>query len=303
MRNPSVSVIIATRDRPQLLRRTLEAVLSQDYDGMVDVVLVFDQCPTDPSLASAVEGRVVRVVTNERSHGLAGARNSGALASTGDILAFCDDDDVWLPGKVTRQVAVLQNSGADTVASGILIDFEGQLTERVPTAEYLTVEALLRRRVFEAHPSTVLVRRAAFFDQIGPVDEDIPGGYGEDYDWMIRAAEHGPIALVPEPLVTVLWHRASFFAGRWETIILALDYLLAKHPRFADQPSGLARIYGQKAFAYAGLGRRAEARRWALRALRLAVTEKRAYLALLISVRLLHADVALRLAHAGGRGI
>jgi glycosyltransferase involved in cell wall biosynthesis len=303
MTDPSVSVLIATRDRPELLRRALDAVVTQDYDGPVEVVLVFDQCEPDRSLESEQDRRVVRVVANERSPGLAGARNSGALASTGQLVAFCDDDDVWLPGKLRLQVAALERSGSDTIAAGIIVDYQGRLTERVPTPGDLSLAALLRRRVFEAHPSTVVVRRDALFDSIGLVDEDIPGGYGEDYDWMIRAAQHGTIDVVAQPLVTVLWHRASFFARRWETIILALDYLLLKHPAFAEQPAGLARIYGQKAFAYAGLDRRGEARRWALKALRLAPGEKRAYLALLISTGLLRADAALRRAHASGRGI
>lgn len=301
--SPSVSVLIATRDRPELLRRALEGVLSQEYDGLIEVIVVFDQSEADRSLAASAERRLVRVITNDRTPGLAGARNSGALASSGELVAFCDDDDVWLPGKLQRQVAALANSGVDTVAAGIVIEYQGRLTERVPTADALTVSALLQRRVFEAHPSTVLVRRNALLGSIGLVDEAIPGGYGEDYDWMIRAAQQGRIEVVPAPLVRVLWHRASFFAGRWETIILALDYLLAKHRGFAQHPSGLARIYGQKAFAYAGLGRRREARHWALQALRLTRTEKRAYLALLISARVLSAETALRLAHASGRGI
>src|SRR4051812_37531512 len=138
----------------------------------------------------------------------------------------------------------------------------------------------------EAHPSTVVVRREAFFDRIGPVDEEIPGSYGEDYDWMLRAAAAGPIAVVPEPLVTVLWGQTSHFTRKWRMISDALQYLLAKHPGFADDPAGLARVQGQIAFAHAALGERSTARAWAARALRLSWRERRAYLALLVSLRL-----------------
>ena len=309
MSAPNVSVVIATRDRPDLLRRAVAAALAQVYPGDVEVVVVFDQSAPDRSLEHDCSvGRTggrrrVRVIANDRSPGLAGARNCGAQASSAELLAFCDDDDVWLDGKLGLQVRALCETGADTCVTGIVVDYDGTLTERIPAPADVTVAALVRRRSFEAHPSSVLVRRSAFDEEIGEVDENIPGGYGEDYDWILRAARHGPIAVVEQPLVRVLWHRASFFAGRWQTIICALDYLLDKHPEFRLDAAGLARIYGQKAFAHSGLGERRESARWAGRALRLSRRERRAYLALLVSTGAVKAEFVLRLAHATGRGI
>ena len=46
-------------------------------------------------------------MTNERTPGLAGGRNSGILAGSGELVAFCDDDDEWLPTKVEKQVEAL----------------------------------------------------------------------------------------------------------------------------------------------------------------------------------------------------
>lgn len=294
---PKVSVIVATRDRPRLLARAIEAIRAQDYPGPVECVVVFDQTAPDPDLSDVV------VTANDRTPGLAGARNTGALAATGELLAFCDDDDRWLPHKLSRQVERLRETGADVAVSGIHVEHGERRITRVPRQEDLTLAELLRRRVMEAHPSTVVVRREAFFDRIGLVDEEIPGSYGEDYDWILRAAAAGPIAVVPEPLVTVLWGRTSHFNRDWRTMAAALRYLLDKHPGFADDPSGLARVHGQLAFAHAALGERRDARSWAASALRLSWRERRAYLALLVTVRLLTADRVLRLAHASGRGI
>jgi glycosyltransferase involved in cell wall biosynthesis len=303
MESPAVSVVIATRDRPQLLAQAVEAVLAQDYPGPVQCVVVFDQAEPEAALARADPGRSVVVVANDRTPGLAGARNAGAAASSGELLAFCDDDDEWLPAKLRLQEGRLRETGADVVVSGIHVNHGGKTITRVPRPEDVTQAELLRRRVMEAHPSTVVVRREAFFDKIGLVDEEIPGSYGEDYDWMLRAAAAGPIAVVSEPLVTVLWGRTSHFNRRWRTISDALQYLLRKHPGFADDPRGLARVQGQIAFAHAALGERSQARVWAVRALRLSWRERRAYLALLVALRLLTADRVLRLAHTTGRGI
>jgi glycosyltransferase involved in cell wall biosynthesis len=300
---PSVSVIIATHDRPHLLAKAIEAVRVQDYPGPVECVVVFDQAEPDTTLARDDPRRPVVVVRNDRTPGLAGARNAGAAASSGELLAFCDDDDAWLPAKLRLQAERLAATGADVVVSGIHVSYGDKTVTRVPRPGDVTHAELLRRRVMEAHPSTVVVRRTAFLDKIGLVDEDIPGSYGEDYDWMLRAAAAGPIAVVAEPLVTVLWGRTSHFNRKWRTISDALQYLLRKHPGFADDPRGLARVQGQIAFAHAAMGERPEARTWALRTLRNSWREPRAYLALAVSLRVLSADRVLRLAHATGRGI
>jgi glycosyltransferase involved in cell wall biosynthesis len=298
-----VSVVIATHDRPQLLARAIAAVRAQDHPGTVECVVVFDRAEPDTALARADPRRPVVVIRNDRTPGLAGARNAGATASSGELLAFCDDDDEWLPAKLRLQIARLAETGADVAVAGIHVSYGDKTITRVPRTEDMTYAELLRRRVMEAHPSTVVVRRTAFFGKIGPVDEEIPGSYAEDYDWMLRAAAAGPIAVVAEPLVTVLWGRTSHFNRRWRTISDALQYLLHKHPGFADDPRGLARVQGQIAFAHAAMGERAAARTWAVRTLRNSWRERRAYLALLVSLRVLSADRVLRLAHATGRGI
>jgi glycosyltransferase involved in cell wall biosynthesis len=305
---PTVSVVIATRDRPQLLRKALDAVAGQDYDGEIECVVVFDQAAPDDSLATSTPRRSVRVVTNARTPGLPGARNTGILASAADHVAFCDDDDVWLPAKVRLQVAALEGArraGRDAVAAvcGVTIRYGDRAVDRVPTAADLTLDALTRDRVAAAHPSTVLVDRRALLDRVGLVDEEIPGAYGEDYDWLLRMVKAGEVVAVEQPLVEVLWHPGSYFAGRWQTIIDALDYLVDKHPEFRSSARGLARIQGQKAFAYAALGQSRAACRCAGRTLRLNWRERRAYLALLVAGRVLTPRLVLHLAHQRGRGI
>jgi len=306
--HPLVSVVVATRSRPELLRATLRSILAQEYEGPIEAVVVYDQAEPEAGLVADLpaEGqpgpRTVQVVTNERTSGLAGARNSGVAASNGALLAFCDDDDTWLPDKIGKQLAALDAEDAALAVCGITIAFGDREHVRLPRREDVTVAELARRRVMEAHPSTVLVRRDAF-NRIGWVDEELPGSYAEDYDWMLRAVAAERVAVVSEPLVRVLWHPGSFFSSRWATIIDALDYMVDKHAVIRDSRQGLARIYGQKAVAYAALHRRADSSRWALRALRLAPKEKRGYLALVMASGLLPANRVIGWANGRGRGI
>src|SRR4029453_5679024 len=97
--NPSVSVVIPTRDRPDLLRRALERVRAQRYDGDIECITVFDQSDIHLPVYAIGDGVALRAIENTRTPGLAGARNAGILASRGELVAFCADDDEWHPEK------------------------------------------------------------------------------------------------------------------------------------------------------------------------------------------------------------
>jgi glycosyltransferase involved in cell wall biosynthesis len=302
---PLVSVVVPTRDRPELLRRAVQGILDQRYPGEIECLVVFDQSePTEIGVEPG-ERRRLRSVRNDRAPGLAGARNAGVLASSADLVAFCDDDDEWLPDKLRLELQAMRaDPEAVVVACGVIVHYGGRAIRRLPPGgTRVTHGQLLRRRYMEVNPCTIVVERAALLESIGLVDEDIPGSYCEDYDWLLRAARVAPVLVVPEPLVRIHWHASSFFADRWQTIIRALLYLLDKHPEFGQEPAGLARIEGQIAFAHAALGQAGPARRWAVRALSRNWMERRAYVALLVSTRLLRAETVLRLAHSAGRGI
>ena len=301
---PLVSVVVPTRDRPEPLRRAVAAILGQTYKGPVECLVVFDQSDPDLPWPDLPPGRTLILRRNDRTPGLAGARNSGILAATGELVAFCDDDDEWLPEKLTRQVArLLATPGSAVSTTGILIRYQDRTTTRLAPTILVTHRQLLRSRLTELHPSTVLAHRDRLLSQIGLVDEQLPGSYAEDYEWLLRASRHGPVLAVPEPLAVIHWHQSSFFADRWRTIISALTYLVDKHRDLQQEPSGLARIYGQIAFAHAALGERKPARRWARRTLSLNRRERRAYLALAISLGLVSAKTVVRMAHVAGKGI
>jgi glycosyltransferase involved in cell wall biosynthesis len=300
--NPSVSVVIPTRDRPDLLRRALETIRAQRYDGEIECLTVFDRSHVHLPAIESGHGVTVRAMANNRSPGLAGARNTGILAARGDLVAFCDDDDEWHPDKLAAQTALLREKGASTASCGICVKYRQRETVRLPPSDTITLSDLLRSRHMELAPSTILVRREAF-QEIGLIDEELPGSYAEDYEWLLRAARISPVAVVPAPLARIHWHDSSYFVGQWEMIIDALSYLLERYPEFRGERIGLSRIFGQLAFASAGCGRRAEAVKWAGRALRLRPVQPRAYLALAVASRVVSADSVLKVVRFWGRGI
>lgn len=304
LEHPTVDVVIATHNRPQQLREALEAVINQDYPGRLNTIIVFDQSPPDLSLQRSRGQRTVEVTVNDkRTPGLAGARNSGIEHGSAPLVAFCDDDDIWSPTKIRAQVAALRAMpGAQTCVTGIVVSYGDHEVERVPNAETVTLTNLVRNRGMEAHPSSVIVRRSALEGAIGLVDEAIPGSYGEDFDWILRAAVVAPIAVVSEPLVRVMWGQ-SLFSSRWQTIVDAIDYLIEKHPEFERDSRAIARLRARQSFALASLGNRREALAHARSAVRANWRERRAYLAVAVASGLVSSQRLMDIAHRRGHGI
>jgi glycosyltransferase involved in cell wall biosynthesis len=301
---PAVSVVIPTRDRPERLSQAIGSVVDQDYPGRIECIVVFDRTPPTPLTEPEGPARTVVAIENTRAPGPAGARNCGAEEATGELLAFCDDDDRWLPGKLREQAAVLRTRrDVSAITCGLLVHFRGRDVARVPSEERITLRDFTRSRFTAVHTSTLLVRREDYMGPIGPLDETMPEGYGEDYEWLLRAARWKPLAVVSRPLVRVDWHEASWFDRRWETIIGGIERLIEKHPEIKGDRLGLARLYGRLAFAHAAAGRPRDARIWARRAINLNWRERRAYLALLVATGLIRGHTVVHLAHRVGRGI
>lgn len=299
---PSVSVVIATRNRPELLTKAVDAAINQEYAGRIDVTIVFDRVDVDAARDFSAGDRSVRSIPNDQHAGLPGARNCGIAHSDGELVAFCDDDDEWLPGKLARQVEEMQrHPGCEFVTTGIRITYDGESHDRPSPVTELSVEHLVHDRTLEAHPSSYLFTRS-LLDRIGLVDVEIPGGYSEDYDFILRAARATSVRCVIEPLVLVRW-GGSLFSDRWTMIVDAQRYMLNKHPEFAHHRRAEARIRGQVAFALAASGRKRESlrelgatvRRWPL--------ERRWPVALVVASGAVKPATALKLAHKVGRGI
>lgn len=297
---PSVSVVVPTRGRPGPLRRALRSIACQEYDGEVQCVVVVDG---DEPVGSLEPTLRVEVLRNERTPGPAGARNTGLLRSTTDLVAFCDDDDEWRPAKLRRQVErLVRDPGAVLAACGVTIHVDERTFDRRSPADSVSLDDLRRGRRADLHTSGFVVRREAIIERVGLMDEAIPAGYGEDYDWLLRAAAVHALAVVPDTLVDV-HQEGSWFAGRWELIARALQHQLEHQPELSAHPRNLARVLGRLAFACAALGERRAARSWARQALAANWLEARAWLALAVSARVVPARMVTAGARRLGRGV
>jgi len=197
---PLVSVVIPVRDGRRFLAPALESVLAQDYEPFE--LLVIDDGSDDDSarVASAYpRARVLRLT----GRGVSAARNAGAEAAAGELLAFLDQDDLWTPCKLTLQVAALL--GDESL--GFALGYQRLFCEPgVPEPAWLRASSLPREHV-GYFPGTLVVRRNVF-ENVGPFREDAPPAEGAD--WFLRASERGVArTIVPEVVLLKRIHDAN----------------------------------------------------------------------------------------------
>jgi glycosyltransferase involved in cell wall biosynthesis len=205
----SVSVVIPTRNRAELVVKAIASALAQDF-GKIEVIVVADG--EDPRTRQALDGlrdARLRVIDLAVSVGGAEARNIGVRAARGEWIAFLDDDDEWLPHKLSRQVVVARRSRAllPVISSRVIArtsacDFIRPLRPydpHKPMSEFLFCRRSLSDGPFAMQTSTLMMRRE--FVLALPFRSELERH--QDWDWVLRA-ERVPgveFAVIEEPLV------------------------------------------------------------------------------------------------------
>jgi glycosyltransferase involved in cell wall biosynthesis len=222
-----VSVVIPTRNRPVLLRRTLDSILAQQSADLE--VIVVDDASTDETaeVAAAADPRRVRVLRNGDAEGVSAARNRGITAARGKWIAFCDDDDLWAPDKLARQVEAAETVGANWVYAGdVNVDQNVRVLSGGPPPDPGTVVTQLSRWNPLPSGGSNVVIRANVLARVGGFDATLRRT--EDWDMWIRLARTGPPAWVCAPLVAYRFHRGNLIASTGE-IVDEARRLAARH--------------------------------------------------------------------------
>jgi glycosyltransferase involved in cell wall biosynthesis len=207
---PLVSVVVPTKDRPALLAATLRSICRQE--AVVIEVVVVDDGSTDAdaveSVVAKLEDARVRVVRQPFSEGVSAARNRGFAATSGDLVAFCDDDDLWAPDKLVRQLRALAGTDCCWVYTGAVdINRINVVTKGAPPpVPEVVVRDLPKFNVIPGGCSAVLADRNALA-KVGAFDVEL--GPCADWDLWLKLLGLGPPACVPEGLVGYRLHPAN----------------------------------------------------------------------------------------------
>ena len=205
----TVSVVVPTHNRRRFLQACLRSVLAQE--GVDLEVIVVDDGSTDdtPAMMQSIRDPRVRGVRHSRSRGSSAARNTGIRSARGRWVAFVDDDDLWAPTKLRRQISAGEAADAVLVYCGAFTFVDGcdsVLADRPVPSPLGIRDEVLTANPFPGGTSAQLARREALIT-LGGFDERLPDL--EDWDLWIRLTEHGPVAAVDEPLTAYRLHSSN----------------------------------------------------------------------------------------------
>ncbi|WP_110318982.1 glycosyltransferase family 2 protein [Mycolicibacterium moriokaense] len=195
---PAISVVVPTHNRSALVAQTLESILAQrDVDVQLIVV---DDASTDDTRQVLEQYPAVQVVHQPYAMEQRRARNEGAQLASQPWIAFCDDDDLWSPVKLSRQVDALMRTTAEwCTCSSLSVDEHlnpvgGQRLRHSDTVRHL----ITKQNVVPGGGSGVVMSTAAFRD-VGGFREDAK--FVEDWDLWIRLSKRGDPVCVDELLL------------------------------------------------------------------------------------------------------
>jgi glycosyltransferase involved in cell wall biosynthesis len=274
-KNPSVSIIIATYNREKLILRSIESAIKQSFKDFE--ILIIDDGSTDNTfhLIKEILRRDKRLkYIYQENKGWPSAYNNGILNSNGKYIAFLDSDDEWLPEKLEKQVAFLENNkGFDGVTcyGNIIVDDKEKIKLGVlkQLDDYNNQLKNLINGDFPSIPSSLLLKKE-IFEKIGYYDEFLK--LSADTDMMIRIFKAGfKIGVIKEVLFNYHIHKQNLTGITADTMIKNIDqrireaeYLLIKHKEVYEKyPKGkslvlrhLSTFYkllknNQKSFGYA----------------------------------------------------
>jgi glycosyltransferase involved in cell wall biosynthesis len=254
---PLVSVILPTYNRAGSIGAAIRSVLDQterDFE-----IIVVDDRSTDETedVVKRFGDPRIRYIRQARNGGDAASRNAGVLESRGKYLAFLDDDDEWLPEKLSLQLPLFERGGerVGLVHGGrqTIVEATGQtvlmLSEGSPEEQL---------RWFRITTSAVMVRRAAV-DEVGLFDESIV--FCSDCDLWIRLWRAGyEFQAVDRPIVRYHIHPDGL-SGSLGKVVTGTEILLRKHESFfADHPASYGEHLQELGVRYFASGEAGRAR-------------------------------------------
>jgi len=199
---PKVSVIIPTHNRADILREAITSVLSQSFSDF-EIVVVDDASRDNTSeVVRAIDDQRIKYLRHETNRGVALARNTGVLNSTGQYIAFLDDDDEWLPDKLKKQYDLLEGSPVivgvvHTGSFAVDVSSRKILRQLTPTKRGKIFDEMFIQNSI-APTSTFFLRRECF-ERVGLFDVKLE--FGEDFDMWLRIAKEFQFEYIEEPLV------------------------------------------------------------------------------------------------------
>lgn len=234
METVTVSIILPLYNGEEFIGETLDSIAQQSFTAseliIVDDGSTDDSCNIIKRISSDSEYPILSnlQILSKKNGGVASARNFGVQAAKGKYLAFIDQDDLWLPQKLERQIAALESSKAVWCYSSYLrfyADGKEKTRKRGSSDRIETLRSLVFGKLF-IPPSTVLIEKSICEKEGGFVSEFIPS---DEWDLFLTLAEKYAPSYCSEVLVRFRSHAASTAKKQKRKIFDAQLKVLEKH--------------------------------------------------------------------------
>lgn len=222
---PRVSVIIPTYNRAHLIGASIESALAQ-YCPEMEIIVIDDASTDDTEQVVSQIGPAVRYIRQDENRGPAVARNTGIAAARGELIALLDSDDLWLPGKLARQLPLFDDPAIGMV-HGRFRWFRDAEPEKLYDGDFAGEHAGMHQFLaFRGLCTQTVVFRKSLFDLAGAYDSAAEPA--EDHEFVLRAAHHCEIRGIDEVMAHIRTH-GSQISGVHERLYTACRYILRKH--------------------------------------------------------------------------
>jgi len=261
---PLVSVIIPTFDRAPWVGEAISSVLAQTYPHLELIVVDDGSHDATPRVVQAF-GPALTYIWQVHA-GVSAARNRGVGMSRGELVAFLDSDDLWLPGKIAAQVALLQQQphAQACYTDEIWIRHGVRVNPKRIHQKHSgwLFEPSLPRCIIS--PSSIMLRRT-LWNQLGGFDESLPAC--EDYDLWLRLTLATPVLLLPERLIVKRGGHADQLSRCIPVLdqyrITALEKILAAPLTWSQRQAVLTQLIQKCRVVAQGAHKRQHEARWA----------------------------------------
>lgn len=247
---PTVSIVLPTYNNATLLPKAIESILQQSFQNFE--LIIINDCSSDNTehvVETFVDKRIV-YLKNDINKGAPVSRNIGINASRGEYIAFTDDDDIWFPQKLEKQMKLFSEASTKVgvVYSGRFITDSGK-TKYFPSRKLKPKEGMIHQdllaRGFVAN-STILAKRE-YLDKAGYYDPNFPRL--QEWELMIRVSKYCSFRYINEPLVT---GRKGIISSNIKALLCAQKMLFKKHKNeiMKNNKTFASHLYGIAATLY-----------------------------------------------------
>lgn len=196
-----VSIILPTYNRSHIIKRSIESILNQSYRDFELIVISNGSTDATSDVVKSIEDKRVHFICQVGSGSPAAPRNTGIKVAQGEFIAFCDDDDIWLPDKLEKQMNFFSENSQYSICCSKMKRFNRNYTwintDEEKNGPIQSKDLLYKNTV----PLSSLVLKKEVFMHYGLFDESKEIFGAEDYELTLRLSKKYQIYCLPDYLI------------------------------------------------------------------------------------------------------